>query len=424
MNKFLILVFCCCFTGLFAQNSTQDIPQGYAIVVGAYSKNKVDLAVEFTKYVADQGYNARFGLNQRASLIYVYVDHTESLKEALSLMQSMREKDKFEDTWIHVKTSEPRLRLSPEEQERAEKTSVAMKKEVVSPLESLYAERFKDVEKEEAEEKKNKTITKPVKETISVKSEIEEEKVNKIEEATVEQDDRLEVHIELINSTTNQPLLGEVQIIDTERAKLLDVAESGEYLKLNDPKNGSGQITLLADVFGFRKLQKEFNYYDPYSGTTNAEIDSTARGAFLTMELVRFRKGDIMTMYNVFYYKDAAVMRPESKYEIDNLLSMMNENENVRIKIHGHVNGKNAGPIISVDKNNYFTLSEENPKGYGSAKALSKQRAEVIRDYLIDKGVESNRMEIKAWGGNRMLHDKNSANAKQNVRVEIEILSE
>jgi hypothetical protein len=33
-------------------------------------------------------------------------------------------------------------------------------------------------------------------------------------------------------------------------------------------------------------------------------------------------------------------------------------------------------------------------------------------------------MEIKAWGGGRMIHEKESANAKKNVRVEVEILAE
>ena len=32
-------------------------------------------------------------------------------------------------------------------------------------------------------------------------------------------------------------------------------------------------------------------------------------------------------MYNVFFFKDAAVMRPESRYEITSLLEMLKENK-------------------------------------------------------------------------------------------------
>jgi outer membrane protein OmpA-like peptidoglycan-associated protein len=58
----------------------------------------------------------------------------------------------------------------------------------------------------------------------------------------------------------------------------------------------------------------------------------------------------------------------------------------------------------------------------GSARELSFQRAETIKEYLEINGVSADRIEIKAWGGKRPLYDKHSANAKKNVRVEVEIL--
>ncbi len=401
---------------------TKDIPKGYAVVVGAYSLNKVDLALKLTKHVSNLGYDARFGINEKGSLILVYIDHTDSFKEALAKMREVRQKENFEDTWVHVKTSEARLALTPEQKAKADKTTAVMKKEVVNSLDGIYAERFKDTEKD-TEEVEVEKVTKMEIETKQV-AEAEEVQIAEEEVIVKEEDDRLAVYFDLINTTNRQSIQGEVQIIDTERSKLLDVVESGQFVKINDPKNGTGQLTVIADVFGFRKQQKEFNYYNPIEGATNAEIYSTEKGPSIKFELVRYRKGDIITMYNVFYFKDAAVMQPESKYEVNSLLNMLKENEGMKIKIHGHVNGKHAGPIISTFENNYFSLSDNNPKGVGSAKQLSKQRAETIRDYLVDQGISSERMDIKAWGGKRMLHDKNSTRAKQNVRVEIEILEE
>uniref|UniRef100_UPI00404AB795 OmpA family protein n=1 Tax=Fulvivirga sp. TaxID=1931237 RepID=UPI00404AB795 len=412
----------------FASAQTNDIPKGYAVVVGAYSLNKVDLALKFTKQVADQGYDARFGINESKSLILVYIDHTESFREAIAKMNEIRQKENFGDTWVHVKTSQARLALTPEQKEKAEKTTAVMKKEVVNSLGDIYAERFKDKEETADEDEvdpvsESKVEEKKKEQKSEEKTSIAQEEAQP-EEAEEEVDDRLAVYFDLINTTNNQPVAGEVQIIDTERSKLLDVVESGKYVKLEDPDNRTGQLTVIADVFGFRKLQKEFNYYEPFTGTTNADIDESENGPVIKFDLVRYRKGDIITMYNVFYFKDAAVMQPESKYEVNSLLNMLKENKGMRIKIHGHVNGKHPGQIISVDGNNYFTLTDNNPKDFGSAKSLSKQRAETIRDYLIDQGIGAERMEIRAWGGKRMLHDKHSTKAKQNVRVEIEILAE
>ncbi len=424
MKSLTLLISLFIFTIGKASGQTEDIPKGYAIVVGAYSLNNLPLAIKFSSHVKELGYPARFGLNESRTLILVYIDHTQSFKEAIAKMKEIRLKENLEDTWVHVKTSEARLELTAEQKAKAEKTAKVMKKEVVNSLGDIYADRFKNVKKDnDIAEKPEQEID--VLEHVSTSVEIKkEERIIKKENAPVVKDNRLEMMFALKNSTNGELINGELQIIDTERSRLFNLVKAGEYVKIDDPKNNTGQVTVIADVFGFRKQQLEFNYYDPYHGATNAKIDSATNGPILNMDLVRYRKGDIITMYNVFYFKDAAVMQPESKYEISGLLSMMKENEKLKIKIHGHVNGKHSGPIIGVEGNNFFALSDNNPKGFGTAKELSKQRAEVIRDYLIQEGIAPERMQIKAWGGKRMLHDKHSNKAKENVRVEIEILAE
>ena len=99
------------------------------------------------------------------------------------------------------------------------------------------------------------------------------------------------------------------------------------------------------------------------------------------------------------------------------LLEMLKENANYKIKIHGHTNGGAAGKIVSMgkDSKNFFSLTDTRD-GFGSAKKLSEERATVIRDYLISNGVEASRMQVKAWGGKRAIHDKHSARANENVR--------
>jgi outer membrane protein OmpA-like peptidoglycan-associated protein len=115
-------------------------------------------------------------------------------------------------------------------------------------------------------------------------------------------------------------------------------------------------------------------------------------------------------------------MRPESRYEVNSLAEMLRENTNYKIKIHGHTNGGAPGKIISMgDSKNYFSLNDTK-EGFGSAKKLSLERAEVIRAYLINEGIDPKRMQVKAWGGKHPVYDKTSTRAQENVRVEIEIL--
>ena len=117
-------------------------------------------------------------------------------------------------------------------------------------------------------------------------------------------------------------------------------------------------------------------------------------------------------------------MRPESRFEVNTLLEMMRENPTCRIRIHGHTNGNASGKLITMGEDkNFFSLTGTN-EGFGTAKKLSEERAKAIMEFLKSNGIEESRMEVKAWGGKKPIHDKHGTRAQENVRVEVEILSD
>jgi outer membrane protein OmpA-like peptidoglycan-associated protein len=136
------------------------------------------------------------------------------------------------------------------------------------------------------------------------------------------------------------------------------------------------------------------------------------------------KKGETETLDYIFFYRDAAVLRPESKYEVDRLVQIMKSHPTEKICIHGHTNGNDKGKIIKMKPKSADFFSLENTvEDYGSAEELSEMRATVIRDYLITNGIGSKRMTIKAWGGKKPLFPVDDAKAEANVRVEIEVLN-
>jgi len=58
-----------------------------------------------------------------------------------------------------------------------------------------------------------------------------------------------------------------------------------------------------------------------------------------------------------------------------------------------------------------------------NGQSLVPQKATVtIARWLIERGIDGRRMDVKGWGGKRMIYKKNDSMAGKNVRVEIEIL--
>ena len=213
---------------------------------------------------------------------------------------------------------------------------------------------------------------------------------------------------------------GEVDAIDFEKSRKMGTYPANEGVKVTMAGGKMKHISFVCQVFGYRKQQLEF---DPDSPSDLLYLDDKGN-LVVPFELVRLQKGDIAIMYNVFFFKDAAVMRPESRYEVNNLLDLLVENPSYNIVIHGHTNGNASGKIIRMDKaGNFYSLSGTK-QGFGSAKQLSEERAVVIREFLISSGISADRMQVKAWGGKKPIHDKHSVRAQENVRVEIEILSQ
>jgi len=141
-------------------------------------------------------------------------------------------------------------------------------------------------------------------------------------------------------------------------------------------------------------------------------------------QVMVMKKGEMERLDYIFFYKDAAVLRPESQYEVDRLVRLLKENPKEQIRIHGHTNGNDPGKIIKHGPkiSDFFSL-ENTVEDYGSAKELSELRANVIKDYLISQGIDKKRMAVKAWGGKKPLYKVDDDKAEANVRVEIEVVN-
>jgi outer membrane protein OmpA-like peptidoglycan-associated protein len=407
MKKFYYFGFIVGLINIFSPASGQvsnELKPGYYVVVSAYAKSRENVARNYVELLKLKGHNAEYGFNTNRNLYFAYISYFDNLKASLQEMLKTRSKGEFAEAWVRVVPGDiieaPLVTQAPIPVEPVKTVAETVKKEEASSV----------VPSTEA------TTTTEPEEVIIDNPEIKQYPVMTL--------GNTEVFLSLYNARNNRIVDGTVAVVDTDRARQMTKVKGNEYLVLPDPKSKSGQLTLICDAFGYRKVQQEINYPLPLADTVKPYIDLMGTTLVINFDLVRYHKGDISTLYNVYFFNDASLMRAESKFELNNLLQMMQENPKYKIRLHGHTNGNYHGKIIAMGSDKNFFSLDGSVQKVGSAKDLSRDRAEIIKDYLVANGIDATRMEVKAWGGKRAIYDKHSVNAQKNVRVEVEILEE
>ena len=212
-------------------------------------------------------------------------------------------------------------------------------------------------------------------------------------------------------------------VIDKCTAKLTDV-NSGRELTLS--KNGDDYSAELSPVASYMLEIEAVGYaksiirIDPNSNrnkdipllktkepvvakqsTLSASIANpkeklpTSTGIFFD----KIEKGKAFVLNNVYFEQSSFIMQKESYPELDKVVLMLKTNPQTKIEIGGHTD--NIG-------DNRLNL------------ALSENRAKVILNYIVSKGIDEDRLLYKGYGGTKPVSPNDSEdNKKKNRRVEI-----
>lgn len=390
---FLTAVLALACTALFAEPGPTESVSNY-VVIGAFSIE--ENAIHFAELAKKQHLNAAIEMNTSRHLFYVYVMHTGDRSIAIEEAKKLRVKTAYNDTWVYSgllgKEIANHMDIDP--------TSGSPKTVIETEQPADAAPSF--VNENESPQKENKE------DAIATTS-------------AGDLDGGKNFFFKIVRASNGNVLNGDVDVFDVDKNKKAKSLAGNKDVLLTPVNSASGKMSLQCQVFGYRKMAYVLNFSEPEA--TEGVTSENGR-VTVPFEMVRLKKGDYSVMYNVMFYKDAAIMRPESKYEVDELLAMMKENPKYKIRIHGHTNGKASGKILSMgETKNFFSLTGAH-EGFGSAKRLSEERALTIQDYLIAEGITADRLEVKAWGGKKPIYEKTHAQAHNNVRVEIEIVEE
>jgi outer membrane protein OmpA-like peptidoglycan-associated protein len=388
----------------FAQSSqvAKKLPEGNYLVVAAFSPEHEDYALRKTELLNKNGLHAAYGFEATRKYWYVYFNQITTLDECVSEYEKIRKDSAFADAWVHTIKNQADLK---------EPVITVAKTESEPQLQKEQPVSIAITEAPKIEEKKTELVVTEV--------------VENPKSAPVFLPQTLKntpVFLSLFNLQNNEVIEGEVEVVNAETSKLIGRVKGNDYIKLPNPGTKSGNLTLISNTFGFRKEQLEINYKETERDTLRPYVTLVGNFYMINFGLSKIHKGDISTLYNVYFYNDAAIMLPDSKYQLNSLVEMMKTSPTMKILLHGHTNGNGRGKIIYMGPSqDFFKITKDVVQGSGSAKELSEARAETIKMWLVDQGIPDNRIEVKGWGGNRMLHDKSSSFARKNIRVDVEV---
>ena len=116
-------------------------------------------------------------------------------------------------------------------------------------------------------------------------------------------------------------------------------------------------------------------------------------------------KGENIIIKTIYFDPDSHKLRNESKIALDRVTRILKQNPEMRLLIKGHVSEDVGGKMDS--------------------QWLSEKRAMAVKDYIVEHGIESSRLETKGYGGTQPIGDNTTVEGqKLNRRTEFEILSE
>ena len=112
--------------------------------------------------------------------------------------------------------------------------------------------------------------------------------------------------------------------------------------------------------------------------------------------------GDKIILKNIFYDFDKSTLRPESIEELEKLLDFLNKRPTLRIEISGHTDNKGSARYN---------------------KKLSDERAKSVVTYLVNKGIDINRLEAKGYGFDEPIATNDTDEGRQmNRRTEFMVI--
>jgi len=196
---------------------------------------------------------------------------------------------------------------------------------------------------------------------------------------------------------SNQPLVAKIEFTNLRTGET--------YMVANTKKDGTFLVCLpIGQNYALQISKKGYLFHSEHFELTSS-TNNNLEPYLLNIQLNSLpdsnsQASNTVILKNVFFDSGLSVLQPESNTELDALANLLNENPTLRLKIKGHTDN-----IGSPQKN----------------LKLSNERALAVKNYLVNKGIEEQRLSAIGLGATNPIESNETPEGRAaNRRTEIE----
>jgi outer membrane protein OmpA-like peptidoglycan-associated protein/tetratricopeptide (TPR) repeat protein len=197
------------------------------------------------------------------------------------------------------------------------------------------------------------------------------------------------------DKSTLIPLSATFELIDMQSNTIVVNSSS-------DPVSGEFVMTLPVDKeYALNVSRNGYLFYS--TNFSLKSLNKTDSSVKLDIPMQAVAVGEKVVLNNIFFDTDKSELLPDSKSELDKLISFLTKNTAMQIEIGGHTDNEGS------DAHNL---------------TLSQNRAKSVYDYLITNGIESRRLIYKGYGKTMPVASNETPEGRaKNRRTEFKVLS-
>ncbi len=180
-----------------------------------------------------------------------------------------------------------------------------------------------------------------------------------------------------------------------------------KILEKDVPVNNNGEFLFIFNID--EKIAYDFSFYAEgfFHVTENIEVLIGEAQEF-EIYLEPIKKGTKLVLKNLYFYGNQAKLLPKSIPELERVRKSLELNKTAIVEIQGHINYPRTKPKDVPE----WSIN------------LAKRRAEVIYEYMVENGIDPNRIRHKGYGNTQMVYPNAVSEEHQaaNRRVEMKVI--